>query len=95
LPSRQEIERILEEELNQKKIEYARARSEFSTALKESSAGMLSADASQRISKRRKADSAALRAYMLALREFTAYVIHGTLPERLKHLDDDTKSSGQ
>lgn len=90
MQSRYEIERVLREELERARVDYERARGEFRDVMAHTPSGK-QLEGSMRISKAANADSFARRAYLLAILEFSDFIVRGTVPERLR---DRVKSAG-
>ncbi|MCU1261458.1 MAG: hypothetical protein JWO80_4343 [Bryobacterales bacterium] len=82
--SRDEIERLLFEELDRAKLAHEHAKKEFKAVLSQIPSGLPQPDGTARISNAGRANASTLNGYVQALREFNAFVIHGAVPERLK-----------
>ncbi len=91
MQSRYEIERVLREDLERAPVAYERERGEFRDVMADTPSGKQQPEGSVRISKAANADSSARRAYLLAILEFSDFIVRGAIPERLR---DRAKSAG-
>ncbi len=84
MQTRQEIERVLHEELNRARTAHEQAKEAFGALISDIPSGLPSPDGSARIASAGKINISKLEDYAQAIREFNDFVLHGVVPERLK-----------
>jgi hypothetical protein len=82
--TREEIENVLIAELDRTKMAHDKARKEFNALLADIPSGLPYPDGTLRMTKAGRANTQTMDAYARALREFNAFIIDGSIPERLK-----------
>ncbi len=93
--TREEIERVLREELERARRAHDQAKETFSDIVADLPSGLPPPDGGMRIDKAGRAECSTLEAYAQAIREFNEFVIHGTVPERLKERSEEPDSSAE
>lgn len=92
MPTRQEIERVLRDELHRARTAHEQAKEEFKITSAEIPSGLPHPDGVTRIANAGNANASALVAYARAVKEFNDFILHGIIPERLKDSDEREKS---
>lgn len=91
--TREEIERVLREELERARRAHDQAKETFSDIVADVPSGLPPPDGGMRIDKAGRAECSTLEAFAQAIREFNEFVLHGTIPERLKAWGEEADSS--
>jgi hypothetical protein len=87
------IEFILAEDLRRAREAFESARANFAGVTSDIPSGIPHPDGAARVKNAGDSFQATMNAYALALREFNAFVVHGTIPDRLKEPEQPQDSA--